>query len=179
MSHGFTAKPLARQQIDQAFPLVNAVAPGLTVQRWRDFAARALPDAPPSDGPSAAVVGRGIMTVQNDRGYILGLFSHGVCDHLRLGRVLGVDNLMVADMFDAGGAMEALLEAMKRLAREAGCVAIHTDLPEHLPTLPDACRAAFDHFGGGDHASRSQRLIRLLGEPPCRPLAPAPVRVRD
>lgn len=165
MIGGFTAKPLVRQRIDQAFPLVSAIAPDLTVQRWRQFASAALP----ADGDAGSGGDRGIMTLQNDRGYILGLFSHAVCDHLRLGRVLGVDNLMVADLFDAGGAMEALLEAMERLARENHCVAIHTDLPEHLPTLSDSCRAAVDWFADGAVATRSQRLLRLLGEPPCRP----------
>lgn len=132
MDDGFIAKPLGRRQIDQAYPLVCAIAPGLRVDQWRAFAAALLGTAPKgsgaeSSGPPAEA---GIITVQNAQGYMHGLFSYRVELHLRHGRVLSVDNFVVLDLFDLAGIAETLLRAMDLLARRLGCAAIHTTLPE-------------------------------------------------
>ena len=42
MHDTYIAKPLIRRQIDQAFPVVQTIAPDLDVERWRDFAAAIL-----------------------------------------------------------------------------------------------------------------------------------------
>lgn len=132
MDDCFIAKPLGRRQIDQAYPLVCAIAPGLEVDRWRAFAAAMLQGA--TDGGSArgsaVPATTGIMTVQNAQGYLHGLFSYVVEPHLRHGRILSVDNFVVLDLFDIPGIAETLLRAMEGLARRLGCSAIHTTLPE-------------------------------------------------
>ncbi|PWC33648.1 hypothetical protein TSO352_24885 [Azospirillum sp. TSO35-2] len=127
MDDSFIAKPLGRRQIDQAYPLVRAIAPGLTVEQWRAFAAAVLDDG---GAPAARA---GIMTIQNAQGYLHGLFSYAIEPDLRHGRVMNVDNFVVLDLFDTVGVAGALLRAMDGLARRLGCAAIHTILPErHL-----------------------------------------------
>src|SRR3954467_11493861 len=116
MHDTYVAKPLTCRQIDQAFPVVQTIAPDLDVERWRDFAAAVLSGQELEFGEestermeAAALRPRGIMTVQNARGYIHGLFSYTVEEHLRHGRVLAVENFIVLDLFDmAGGAAEVL-----------------------------------------------------------------------
>lgn len=138
MDDGFIAKPLGRRQIDQAYPLVCALAPGLGVDQWRAFAAAVLDSATLGGSPEgaagegAAPAGRGIMTVQNAQGYLHGLFSYTAEPHLLHGRTLCVDNFVVLDLFDVAGVAEALLRAMEGLARRLGCAAIHTTLPDRL-----------------------------------------------
>lgn len=136
MDDGFIAKPLGRRQIDQAYPLVCAIAPGLGVDQWRAFAAAVL-DSATGGGKGGGTAGgngmpanRGIMTVQNAQGYMHGLFSYAAEPHLLHGRALCVDNFVVLDLFDVAGVAEALLRAMEGLARRLGCAAIHTTLPD-------------------------------------------------
>jgi len=129
MDDSFIAKPLGRRQIDQAYPLVCVAAPGLAVEQWRAFAAAVLDINGEAGGAPAPRTG--IMTVQNARGYLHGLFSYAIEEHLRHGRVMTVDNFVVLDLFDVTGVAGTLLDAMDVLARRLGCSAIHTALPEH------------------------------------------------
>lgn len=143
MDDGFIAKPLGRRQIDQAYPLVCAMAPGLGVDQWRAFAAAVLDSATLGSSPDGGAgegrlpASRGIMTVQNAQGYLHGLFSYTAEPHLLHGRTLCVDNFVVLDLFDVAGVAEALLRAMEGLARRLGCAAIHTTLPDR-PTRSGA-----------------------------------------
>ncbi|PWC77802.1 hypothetical protein TSH64_25975 [Azospirillum sp. TSH64] len=138
MDDGFIAKPLGRRQIDQAYPLVCALAPGLGVDQWRAFAAAVLDSATLGSSADGGAGGgrqpasRGIMTVQNAQGYLHGLFSYTAEPHLLHGRTLCVDNFVVLDLFDVAGVAEALLQAMEGLARRLGCAAIHTTLPDRF-----------------------------------------------
>lgn len=133
MDDGFIAKPLGRRQIDQAYPLVCAMAPGLGIDRWRAFAAAVLDSATlEGSGEGRPPASRGIMTVQNAQGYLHGLFSYTAEPHLLHGRTLCVDNFVVLDLFDVAGVAEALLRAMEGLARRLGCAAIHTTLPDRF-----------------------------------------------
>lgn len=152
MDDGFIAKPLGRRQIDQAYPLVCAMAPGLGVDQWRAFAAAVLDSATLGSstegaaGDGAAREGRlpasrGIMTVQNAQGYLHGLFSYTAEPHLLHGQTLCVDNFVVLDLFDVAGVAEALLRAMEGLARRLGCAAIHTTLPDRF-ARPDSLQGS-------------------------------------
>ncbi|EWY37847.1 hypothetical protein N825_15715 [Skermanella stibiiresistens SB22] len=164
----YVAKPLARRQIDQAFPVVQTIAPDLDIERWREFAAAILaaPELESSAGRSVGSHlregGRGIMTVQNSRGYIHGLFSHAVEDHLRHGRVLSVENFIVLDLFDLDGAADALLGAMDKVADDLGCAAIHTNLPDDYSSLPEYCDWLLGCFREAGHAVETLRLCKQM-----------------
>ena len=167
MHDTYVAKPLARRQIDQAFPVVQTIAPDLDVERWRDFAAAVLAVPELETGghsPSGKnrTRSRGIMTVQNARGYIHGLFSYAVENHLRHGRVLAVENFIVLDLFDLAGAADALLGAMDRIADDLGCAAIHTNLPDDYSSLPEYCNWLLNSFREAGHAVETLRLCKLM-----------------
>ena len=75
------AEPLAprlldRDTIDRAYPLVRSIATGVTLDRWGRFA-RPLVSSRSSSWP------RGLMTIQNAAGYILGLYGFEVRDDLQ------------------------------------------------------------------------------------------------
>ncbi|WP_181449429.1 hypothetical protein [Azospirillum thermophilum] len=157
MDESFIAKPLGRRQIDQAYPLICAISPGLAVERWRAFAAALL------DRNGQSALPAGIMTVQNANGYIHGLFSYAVEEDLRHGPALVVDNFVVMDLFDLGGAAEVLLRAMEALAARLGCTAIHTNLPEAYAILTGAENPVMACFRGQGHRMETMRLCKPLG----------------
>jgi len=111
-----------RGMIEQAFPLVSARTPGLTLDRWTRFA---LPHVTPRAGEPP----RGLMAVQNHAGYILGLFVFGVRDDLDEGRVLWIENVVVPDMPGRDMIWAAVVDSVDRLATMNGCRAILADLP--------------------------------------------------
>lgn len=184
MDDSFIAKPLGQRQIDQAYPLVRAIAPDLAVERWRAFATAHIGSA---ESPAGSATG--IMTVQNARGYIHGLFSYAIEEHLRHGRILAVENFVVLDLFDMAGAAEALLHAMEGQARALGCSAIHTTLPETYADFggkgPDSGKSVLSCFRNEGHRTETLRLCKPLdgandnrvrpaaggrGTPPCTAL---------
>lgn len=168
MDDGFIAKPLGRRQIDQAYPLVCAIAPGLEVDQWRAFAAAVLDSATPSgkgggaSGGSGRPADRGIMTVQNAQGYMHGLFSYAAEPHLLHGRTLCVDNFVVLDLFDVAGVAEALLRAMEGLARRLGCTAIHTTLPDRCIQRDSGRDPIPDCFRTEGHRQETIRFCKEL-----------------
>jgi hypothetical protein len=156
MDQGFTAKPLGLRQIDQAYPLVRAIAPDLPVERWRDFAAALI-------GPSGAPgTPAGIMTVQNERGYIHGLFTYAAAEDLRCGKILAVDNFVVLDLFNLPAAVSSLLQAMEELAHTLDCTAIHTALPECYAPAPGHGHPMLGFFRDEGHDVESLRLCKAL-----------------
>lgn len=102
------------------------------------------------------------MTVQNAQGYIHGLFSYTVEEHLRHGRVLTVENFIVLDLFDMAGAADELLNAMDDVAETLGCAAIHTNLPDDYSSLPDYCNWVLSCFRDAGHAVGTLRLSKRM-----------------
>lgn len=174
MDDSFIAKPLGRRQIDQAYPLVCAIAPGLGVDQWRAFAAALLDSATVGSSPKGGDGGgggagtdglpaaRGIMTVQNAQGYMHGLFSYAVEAQLLHGRTLCVDNFVVLDLFDVAGPAETLLQAMEGLARRLGCAAIHTTLPERYMQRDSRRNPIPDCFRTEGHRQETVRFCKDL-----------------
>ncbi|KAA0682970.1 hypothetical protein [Roseomonas genomospecies 6] len=156
MDESFIAKPLGQRQIDQAYPLVRAIAPDLPVEQWRAFAAALIGSADTPVTPS------GIMTVQNARGYLHGLFSYAIAEHLRHGRILAVENFVVLDLFDMTGPAETLLRSMDRLARSHGCAAIHTALPESLAGRAESRSPLLSCFHQEGHRTETLRLCKAM-----------------
>lgn len=161
-----SVKLLDHRQIDQAFPVIQSILPELSIERWRAFTAEQMAVAAEA---TAGVVAQdpgcppsGIMTVQTRRGYIYGLFSFAVHQHLRHGRVLAVENFVVLDLIDRSPAAAALMQAMDRLAHANRCAAIHTDLPGRFERLPDYCNAVLGYFTQDGHAVETLHLVKLL-----------------
>lgn len=169
MDDCYVAKPLASRQIDQAYPVVRAFAPDVGVERWRAFANAMLADSARrragrrgGTGEEDTVALAGIMTVQSKRGYIHGLFSYGVDEHLRHGRILQVENFVVLDLFDPAAAAAVLLRAMDQLARGFSCGAIHTNLPDRMRDGGDLPSSILNYFRTEGHAVDTLRLCKAL-----------------
>lgn len=124
MSEIQSAIPLGPKGIDQAYPIIHTQYPEIALDGWRRYA---------QDLMAAGAPAHGIMTAQHG-GYIRGLFCHWPDRSLLHGELLVVDNFTVMDMFDAAGAVNALIEAMESMAERFRCCAIHTLLPNHRPT---------------------------------------------
>lgn len=137
MPDSYVAKPLDVRRIDQAFPVVQTVYPKLGLERWRAYAAEMIGATPDAAGALPGKVVKlptaqptGIVTAQLRHGYIHGLFAYAVLPNLCHGKVLQVDLMVAADMFDPAAIAEALLAEMDRLARQLRCDAIHLSLPK-------------------------------------------------
>jgi len=115
----FVARPLAPEQVDLAFPLLQIAGGAASVDHWRAFALAVVRQG---SGPRP-----GIMTVQSAKGYVHAVFRHRV-ERRSEGCVLCVDDVVAADIFDRG-LTEALADALERLAREGGCGAVDVALP--------------------------------------------------
>lgn len=123
----FTIKPLNFNQIDQAYALLRMTRPALAQDDWRALAAGRL--AAPAPGQPAA---QGVMTAQNNRGYIVGLFTYLACDHSRHGRILRIDHAVALDLFDHAGAWNVLLRSIASIAQSLECPVIEAVWPAGL-----------------------------------------------
>ena len=148
-------RPLTAERIDQAFPLIQASLPQVTLEAWHDFAA-ALVD----QGASAAT---GIVLVVGERDTIAGLCSYRVERDLVHGRLLNADPFLAFDLFDRRAVAHALAAGVEEVARERHCTAIHTNLlrPRDAASV-----------GGGlvDVLCTRGHRIETLGM--CKPLPP-------
>ncbi len=113
-------RSLTDQAIAQAFPLLQLTLPDLTLEDWTEFAIHHMAGSRTTEG--------GILTVVDERGYILGLLDFTIDRELAHGRTLTVKNLVALDFLDTSkkDIATALIEAMEKLADERGCSAIHT-----------------------------------------------------
>jgi hypothetical protein len=157
MSGPFAAKELTGGQVAQAFPLIQSVAPHLTLEQWNCFVDLVTNLAGGVQHPQA-----GIMTIQNNRGYIQGLFSYTVEANLNHGRVLSIDNFVAFDLVDRDKAIEAMFGAMDDIAYGLGCHAIHVHLPESLTAPPRGRKGLLRVFEEADHRVETVGLCKDL-----------------
>jgi hypothetical protein len=169
MADPLIPRPLSRDQVAQAFPLVQAILPGTSLARWTDFARRHTLERGE----------RGIMTVQNQTGYILGLFTHEVQDELSLGRALVANNIMVADFPGREQTLNALIDAMQMLANLRRCAAISAALDSAAGVAPPGTWVLSRFLEAGFLASGPRQCHKSL-TPARDPLArAAPVASRS
>lgn len=116
---------LDKAGIGRAYPLVRNIAPGVTPERWDRFA-RPHISARPARWP------RGLMTVQNAAGYILGLFGFEVRDDLQESRTLCIHNIIVPNVPGRDTIWASIVDAAETLAKENGCQGIRTELADDL-----------------------------------------------
>lgn len=123
-------RPLSAERVSQAFPLIQTALPEVTLAAWRDFAAVLMSGGDAREG--------GILAVTDGRNTIVGLCSYRLVPDLVHGRLLDADHFLAFDLLDRRPVAEALAEALEALARERGCTAVHTHLPQRndAPTEP-------------------------------------------
>lgn len=128
MSEPLVCRLLDRAMIDRAFPLIRGIVPGITLDHWTHFVRRFLAI---SSGPGH----RGLMTVQNPAGYILGFFSFEVRDDLYETRSLLLDNIIVADIPGRNTIWALIMKTADQLANMNSCRAIRANLNNELESV--------------------------------------------
>jgi len=114
-------RPLERDQIAQAYPLVQTIRPELSLATWHAYARR----FPRQSGDCAR---SGIATVQDGSGVILGLFAYRTGTAAPHGRTLFVDHFVALDIISPAAVTAELADGMERIAHCLGCHAVHTAL---------------------------------------------------
>ena len=150
MAGSYLVRPLARDQVSLAYPLVSMFDVALTMERWLAYA-HALTES--SDDPD----GRRIVSVQSGQGHIYGVSAYWLKPDLRRGRVLEIENFAVVDVTGTRRAARALLEGLEGLAKDRGCTCMVISLlnPAMRRYLRDQREATADLFKAigfhGDH----------------------------
>lgn len=109
---------LDRASIDKAYPLVRGIMPSITLERWTEF-------AKPYFASRSPKWPRGLMTIQNNEGYILGLFGFEVRDELRSRRALVISNIIVPCIPGHDLIWSVVISTAETLAAMNGCHSIH------------------------------------------------------
>ena len=117
----YNARPLSRERIPEAFPVVACLDDQVTAQQWSNYASAVV--AANGQGGS-----HGIMTLQDPQSHIIGLSVYHIRPDLHRGRLLVIENFAVASLIGAQQATAALLAAMEQLARERGCACLAISL---------------------------------------------------
>ena len=159
MSDHFVVKPLTRERIPQAFVLVSIFDAALSQDAWCHYATAIVESA--DNG-----LARGIMTVQSQRGYIYGLSVHDLKHELRRGRILEVENFVVADLVGARPAAGLLLESLEGIAREQQCHCMSLRLlnPKMRRTLRQSNGTRTDILKAAGYRGEPLRLRKCFEE---------------
>ena len=158
MSDSYVVKPLGGGKVLQAYPLVQTAVPHLTLDQWLEYA-KAVCEVPPHAAP-----GTGVMSAQNCDGYIYGIYCHEVSTDIQHGRILKVSNLITANLYDAAGIMDRMIDSMLEIARDQGCAAVHVDLPESPRKGPQPVEGLAGMLKGAGYRFESVALCRQLEE---------------
>ena len=116
----FSIRPVTADLVEQAFPVVQAAAPDVTLEQWRAYATGS-----PEEGTT------GLTGAFNEQDYIVGLFAYQREQHLHYGRILRICHLAAVDLVDAEPVLLALLQAIDDLAQSRGCGAILMATPSN------------------------------------------------
>lgn len=114
MTTDLRVRPLAAEQIPQAYPLVTLFDGELSLEQWTVYASGLLNGTNGSGIP-------GILTVQTPDRYIYGLSVSWLRPDLWRGTILEIDNFAVIDMARGRTIADLLLKALENLGRESGC----------------------------------------------------------
>ena len=146
------AQPLTPECIAQAYPLVQASFPKVSLDAWVAFArALVLHRGRPETG---------IISIVSEQGYIAGLSSYRIGHSLIHGQSLTADHLIAMDMFGRQAVVHALAEAVEALAHQHRCGAVHMNLLEKNGT-PDKEGMASTLTQRG-HRVEAVRLCKVL-----------------
>jgi len=155
MSEALILRPLTRRQVNQAYALVRHALPHASPERWDGFARARI-------GSEGLRRNHGIITLQSQTGYILGLFIYDLRDDLQDGRTLSVSYVAVAELVGQATLARHLVDGMVTIARLHDCSMIELRLTRqiHGEALRDLLRSDGFEIDGG-HARH-----RLTGQAP-------------
>ncbi len=154
------AKPLTAEKFDLAFPLIQLLAPALTLEPWREFAGAM------TDSMSALPGHHGIVVLEDAAGYVFGLFSYTDGLDPMHGPTLRVENLVVPHFVEGREATGLMEREMHDIARRLDCRAIVVHLTPPPGTEPRHGMAR--HLKATDYRVEGTVWWRIL------PATPAP-----
>lgn len=104
-----------------AYPLIRLQFPGLSFEDWQDFALDRINRRGREES--------GILTVEEPRGYVLGLLVYRIGRSLAQGRTLVVEDVIALDIFRSGteAVASTLIENIERVAQDQCCNAIRVE----------------------------------------------------
>jgi hypothetical protein len=157
MAGSYLVRPLARDQIHLAFPLVSMFDVGLTMEQWLGYAS-ALTDVP--HGPDD----HQILSVQSGQGHIYGVSAYWLKPDLRRERILEIENFAVVDMTGTRRVARVLLDGLEDLARQQNCNCIVISLlnPVMRRYLRDQREATLDLFKATGFSGDQMRLRKCF-----------------
>lgn len=111
----FYVDALDLSEADVAFPLVRAIAPEVSLEKWRDYVERRCREG-------------GLIGLFGDGGALTGMFSYRFGERLRHGRVLALDDFVSFELSRAAPGRAALMAAAEDLARSLGCTGVEVPI---------------------------------------------------
>ncbi len=174
MTGAYLVRPLALDQIPQAFPLVSMLDTALTMAQWQDYAGAMIPPTGERNGRRADVSevggpreGHHMLSVQSGQGHIYGVSAYWLKPDLRRERVMEIENFAVVDVTGTRRAARVLLDGLEALAREQDCSCIVIGLlnPMIRRRLRDEQEATVDLFKATGFQGDYMRLRKCFQEP--------------
>lgn len=149
---GWSWRSLTRNELALAWPLVSVTGGASDLSAWLELAGGWLTSAARQNGGLGALMSPG--------GVLVGLARHRICgrDDRRL---LSVPWLRVLEVTAAPRCLEALVETLTRLARQADCAALELVADQ---ASRDGLTMLADRLGLARHGDRWQRELGPGGE---------------
>lgn len=152
----YDIKPLSGDSAAKAYPLIQAARPEVSLDAWIAYAEQLI-DSTPKPAPSA-----GIVVAESLQGYIHGLFAYTVRLVLNHDAVLTVENFVAVDLADRAAATKALIAVMESMARDHGCSAIHTHIPDGWLVTQPGGSGMLDHLRRAGHEIEYVKFCKAL-----------------
>lgn len=149
----FRTRLLSAERIAQAFPLVQASLPEVTLEAWCAFAAALMAGGGPEGG---------ILAVTDERDYIAGLCAYRQVPDPVCGHLLDAGHFLAFDLFDRRAVADALAQGIEALAGTHGCRAVHTRLTYKGHPPPDPGNGLVDLLTARGHRVESLGLRKRL-----------------
>ena len=150
-------RPLAPDQIPQAYPLIAIFDSTLTQEQWSDYAGALISEK--ADGERHSII-----TVQSSQDYIYGLSVYWLRPDLRQGRILEIENFAVVDVVGNRTVAKVLLEALQDVALSLDCSCISISLlnPQMRKWLREPKNPAMDLFRSSGFRGEQLRLRKCF-----------------
>lgn len=161
----FVARHLRGADVLRAFPLARLAAGHLTLAAWLRYAEAMGAEPPGAKRPRRPAGGRserGLLALEDRRGYLQAFCSFAVRPDLAAGRRLDIDNIVTLALIDSEGPAGEMIGSIEKLARELDCPAFAIRLPPDRQAA-GASRHALDALLGTRHDQSG--VYRLVGAP--------------
>ena len=156
MTRSYNIKYLSQETVAKAYPVIRAAYPNVTLDDWLAYTAWINQ---PADARRSST---GIVSLENMRGYVHGIFSYNTDYMLGTGPVLNVENIVALDTGDRAAAVTQLISAMEDVAINHGCATIHTQIPEFWTSASAGRTGLHAHLVDAGHDREMIRFSKHL-----------------